>query len=350
VLSVPLWFKVLNMFIAEDLDQFKQLFVSKLKAMLSDAELGAFILVLANSYQDKFLQGELEDDLKQTFAALRDNYFTGRLDATQDDIDVFKQLLELDLAELPVWQNRQLGDWEVTYNAMRRLRPARASSEVLTTIMQPYDASKFHFNKPFLAPEILWQGEFEGVNSRVLFNKFPFSDYHLLIVLSPEKNSSQLLTRKDHQHVYSLVEQLADVFPGFGVGFNSLAAGASVNHLHFQGFVRDTTFAIERDHWSHNGGDIKYPLTVKCFTDAESSWAYLQQLILQDKAFNCLYRDGRCYVVSRRYQGSVELPGWLQGAGWIDVAGAVTVSEREAFEQFTEEQLAAGIGLLNQVA
>ena len=334
------------MFIAEDHNQFKQLFVSKLKGMLSDDELGAFILVLANSHQDKYLQRELEDALTRTFVALKDNFIAGKLDATQDDIDVFEQLLELELDEIPVWQNRAIGDWEVTYNAMRRLRPARTSSQVLNSIIQPYDGSKFHFNKPFLKPEILWEGEFEGVNSRVLFNKFPFSEYHLLIVLSPEKNCSQLLTWTDHQYVCSLADKLAEVFPGFGLGFNSLAAGASVNHLHFQGFVRERSFAIERSHWLHNDGEMEYPLTVKRFSDAGSSWDYLQQLISHDEAFNCLYRGRYCYVVPRRYQGSVVLPGWLDGAGWIDVAGAVTVSESETYGRLTKEQVATGIGLL----
>lgn len=334
------------MFIAEDLNQFKQLFVNKLKDMLSDEELGAFILVLANSHQDQFLQGELAGDLSTTFVALKDNFLAGRLDATQDDVDVFEQLLQLELSDIPVWQNRQVGDWEITYNSIRRLRPARASSQVLHSISQPYDASKFHFNKPFLQPEILWQGEYKGVEACVLFNKFPFSEYHLLIVLSPRKNKSQLLTWQDHRYVCSLAETSAGVFPGFGIGFNSLAAGASVNHLHFQGFVRERSFAIERKHWVHNGGDAEYPLTVERFVDAESSWAYLQQLISKDEAFNCLYRDGYCYVVPRRYQGSVVLPEWLRGAGWIDVAGAVTVSKSETFERLTEEQIAAGIGLL----
>ena len=334
------------MFIAENLNQFKQLFVNQLKGMLTDDELGAFILVLANSHQDKYLQGELEDALRSTFVALKDNFIAGKLDATQDDIDVFEQLLELELDAIPVWQNRTIGDWEVTYNAMRRLRPARASSQVLNSIIQPYDGSKFHFNKPFLKPEILWEGAFNGVNSRVLFNKFPFSEYHLLIVLSPEKNSSQLLTWAGHRYVCSLAAELSEVFPGFGVGFNSLAAGASVNHLHFQGFVRERSFAIETGHWSHNGGEIEYPLTVKCFSDAGSSWDYIQQLISQDEAFNCLYRGGHCYVVPRRFQGTVVLPEWLAGAGWIDVAGAITVSDSEKLSQLTEQQVVTGLGLL----
>ena len=53
------------MFIAKDINQFKALFVNGLKSMLSDDELGAFILVLANSLQDEFLKSALSQDLTE---------------------------------------------------------------------------------------------------------------------------------------------------------------------------------------------------------------------------------------------------------------------------------------------
>ncbi len=93
-------------FIAEDINQFKNLFVAQLKNMLSADELGAFILVLANSHQDTFLENELQDALTSTFVALKDNFVAGRLNATRDDSDVFKQLLDVDLFPcLPVWRH-----------------------------------------------------------------------------------------------------------------------------------------------------------------------------------------------------------------------------------------------------
>ena len=324
------------MFIAKDINQFKSLFVYKLKNMLSDDELGAFILVLANSHQDSFLQNELQADLESTFIALKDNYKTGSLKAPQDDVDVFEKLLDLDLDDIPVWQSRTIGAWEVVYNSMRQMRPARSSSQILTSIQQQYDETKFHFNKPFLKPEILWEGVYKDVKLRVLFNKFPFSDYHLLIVLSPEKNRSQLLTQETHQYVFSLIEEMSEVLPGLGIGYNSLAAGASVNHFHFQGFIRQQDFSIEKNHWQHNGGDIKYPLDVQRFSDADSSWEYLNQLIMEDKAFNCLHLKNYCYVIPRIFQGTVDLPEWLNGAGWIDVAGSITVSDAETFASIDE--------------
>ena len=315
--------------------------------MLSDDELGAFILVLANSHQDHFLSDELAVDLQKTFIALKNNYHNGKLDAPQDDVDVFKQLLDMALEDIPVWQSKTVGEWQIVNNAMRQLRPARSSSQILSSIKQPYDETKFHFNKSFLKPEILWEGVYKGLKLRVLYNKFPFSDYHLLIVLSPENNSSQLLTHDTHQYVFSLVAEMSDVLPGLGIGFNSLAAGASVNHFHFQGFIRQQPFPIEKDLWQHNGGELRYPLEVKRFSDAESSWQYLDQLTKQDKAFNCLYLNNYCYVIPRRYQGMMELPEWLDGAGWIDVAGSITVSDLKTFNVIDEQSITDALALLS---
>jgi ATP adenylyltransferase/5',5'''-P-1,P-4-tetraphosphate phosphorylase II len=336
------------MFIAKDLNQFKTLFVNQLKNMLSDDELGAFILVLANSHQDAFLSHELKDDLSKTFAALKDNFSAGQLKATQDDIDVFKQLLDLELEDIPVWHSKNTGEWEIVYNAMRKLRPARSSSQVLSSIKQPYDETRFHFNKSFLRPEILWEGEYNGLSSRVLFNKFPFSDYHLLIVVSPETNSSQLLTQEMHRYAFSLVEAMAGVMPGFGIGFNSLAAGASVNHFHFQGFIRTQEFAIEKDRWSFNAGAKNYPLEVGRFSETVMSWNFIEELIENNQAFNCLYRNDACYVVPRKFQGTVELPDWLAGAGWLDVAGTITVSDEKTFDAIDERSAISSLALLSE--
>ncbi len=322
------------MFIAENLIQFKRLFVNQLKDMLSPDELGAFILVLANAQQDSFLKSELSDDLNKTFSELKNKFNTGDLNATQDDSEVFKQLLEMDLNKITTWKNKKCGGWDVVCNSIRKLRPARASTEILKSIYQDFDEAKFHFNKPFLKPEILWQENYKGSGQKnknvcVLYNKFPFSDYHLLLAISPEKNLPQFLTQEIHEYMVVLVNDAGKAFPGFGVGFNSLAAGASVNHLHFQGFIREEVFPIEKNNWLHNGGNESYPLQVKCFTN--NAWEYIKTLIDKDIAFNCVYRKNACYVIPRKYQNIVELPEWLEGAGWLDVAGVMTVSDDAAF-------------------
>ena len=319
--------------------------------MLSADELGAFILVLANSQQDAFLKKELRGDIEKTFIKLKENFLNGKLKATQDDIDVFKKIIDIDINAISEWQSKKVGDWQVVYNSMRQLRPTRASSQILNSIKQDFDEAKFHFNKPFLKPEILWEGSCKCINDqeielRVLYNKFPFSDYHLLIVSSPEKNSPQLLTKESHQLIFSLVQEYHTIFPGFGVGFNSLAAGASVNHLHFQGFIRQQEFPIEGKRWTHNGGESNYPLGVRCFTDVESSWLHINKLIDNDIAFNCIYRTNICYIVSRKYQGTVPLPDWLVGAGWLDVAGVLTVSDENTFDSIEGKSITDALRLL----
>ena len=127
----------------------------------------------------------------------------------------------------------------------------------------------------------------------------------------------------------------------------SVAERASVNHFHFQGFIRQQPFRIEKDLWQHNGGELRYPLEVKRFSDAESSWQYLDQLTKQDKAFNCLYLNNYCYVIPRRYQGMMELPEWLDGAGWIDVAGSITVSDLKTFNVIDEQSITDALALLS---
>jgi len=337
------------MFITENIVQFKHLFVSQLKNMLSPDELGAFILVLANSQQDSVLKEVLDVELNKIFSVLKNKFISGELKATQDDSDVFKKLLDVDLKDVACWQCKTVGDWDVVYNSMRKLRPARASKETLTSIYREFDETKFHFNKPFLKPEILWQGicKYNQTNKtvRVLYNKFPFSNYHLLLAVSPEKNLPQFLTQEMHEFMISMVNDVETTFPGFGVGFNSLAAGASVNHLHFQGFIREAKFPVEKIDWQHNGGEAAYPLHVKCFTD--NAWSYIESLIEQDIAFNCVYRKNACYVVPRRYQGEVDLPDWLQGAGWLDVAGIMTVSDGSVFNLLDERLIAETLGKLS---
>ncbi len=334
------------MFIANDLAQFKNLFVSQLKNMLSDDELGAFILVLANSQQDNFLKAELNNDLEKIFSSLKDKAVNHQLKAPQDDIDVFDQLLSLELPDIHVWKNRVVGEWQITHNLMRKLRPARSSSQNFDSTRQPFDESKFHFNKAFLEPEILWRGEFKSHQLSVLYNKFPFSDYHLLIAVSPLENKPQLLTQEMHDLNCALVEEVAGIFPGFGIGFNSLAAGASVNHLHCQAFIRSSFFPIENKYWSHNGGDKQYPLQLECFPENKGSWEYLEELLQQDIAFNCLYREKSCYVIPRKYQGSVEVPEWLSGAGWLDVAGVITVSDERTFDEIDAVSVSDALSLL----
>ena len=51
------------------------------------------------------------------------------------------------------------------FNPVRSLRPARASAEKIEVINRAFNDQLFNFNKPFLAPEVFWEGEWEDVQS-----------------------------------------------------------------------------------------------------------------------------------------------------------------------------------------
>ena len=336
------------MFITDRFSRFQSLFAERLEAMLESEALGAFILVLANSLQDAPLRQRLMPALQKRFAHLGEKWRQQGIDAPVDDAAVFEQLLGLDLAALPVWRSHRLepdvarGEvaWEITVNSLRKLRPQRASGKVLRSVIQPFEASAFHFNKPFLAPEVLWQGDWRGHSLRVLYNKFPFAPWHLLLAFAPEQNLPQVITRESHEAMFALQAEVAARWSGFALGYNSLAAGASVNHLHFQGFVRATPLPIE------TAPLARWPLPVERFASVTQSWRAIEALLAANRAFNLLYLDSGCYLMARAFQGTVALPPWLEGAGWLDLAGVMTVPDEVAAQALSADMIASGLARL----
>ncbi|MDH5612072.1 MAG: hypothetical protein OEY66_06410, partial [Gammaproteobacteria bacterium] len=193
------------MFIAPTLTEFKTLFAEKLRSMLSPEELGAFILVLSNSLQDKQLQASLKNDLMDMFVEMNNELKDNVLHATEDDLDVFEKIRKKGVGSFNAWQRIEQGEWELLYNPMRAMRPERASAEKVENIFRKFNSTKFHFNKPYLRPEILWEGEWNGISLRVLYNKFPFAPYHLIIVPHPELELPQYLSKEYHQLIWRLI-------------------------------------------------------------------------------------------------------------------------------------------------
>ncbi len=222
---------------------------------------------------------------------------------------------------------------------MRALRPARASVEVIDVINQPFDTDKFNFNRPFLRPEILWESDWHGRQIRVLYNKFPFAPYHLIIVPDPELQLPQYLTTEYHSMMWDLLQQQQYALPGFGAGYNSLGACASVNQLHFQSFVSTELLPIEQQQWQHNGGDDQYPLNCFAFGSAQDSWEMIDQCHISNQPYNLLCRPGRCYVLPRIPQGSETVAPRVAGAGWIELCGVFNVSDHTELETVSTAEL-----------
>ncbi|MCK5919264.1 MAG: hypothetical protein KAG34_12625 [Cocleimonas sp.] len=100
----------------DSLAVFKTRFHEVLAKMLIADELGAFILVLANSLQDETLRSQLSTPLKEKFKQINIEFEKGELQAAKDDYDVFSALVQLGLENLSIWQSRKLAAWMLVYN------------------------------------------------------------------------------------------------------------------------------------------------------------------------------------------------------------------------------------------
>ncbi|QQZ27852.1 hypothetical protein HMY34_03280 [Thiothrix subterranea] len=307
-------------------DAFKTRFADGLQNMLTPDGLGAFILVLANSMQDAGLREQLATPLRETFAQLQQR----KPDGPVDDVATVAALLKTGIEIFSGWEHARAEPWELVINPLRSLRPARVSSEVFSELFQPFAADKFHFNKPFLRPEILWEGTAEGMNLRVFYNKFPFAPWHTLIVPEPQATLPQFLTQPYHERIMALAASTATYLPGFGIAFNSVGAYASVNQLHFQGFIRPSRFPVEAAQWQHNGGTQAYPLHCWRADSAQAAWEIIAALHQANQPYNLLYRAESCYILPRKGQGTVSLPDWLQGIGWHELCGVFNLVDRSA--------------------
>jgi diadenosine tetraphosphate (Ap4A) HIT family hydrolase len=321
-----------------------------LRRVLGEPSLGAFILVLANASFDAARYRRFRVDLDRAMDRWSDAFDRGlqeAQDAPADDVEVFRQLRDIGLDALDVTQWRDLGPWRLQFNALRALRPPRMSDAVVDHLLRPFDPRAFHFNKPFLRPEILWEGRW-GRPMRLLFNKFPFAPGHGLLVPEPEQALPQYLDPDRLQLLWDLTLDAGAHLPGIGFGYNALGAYASVNHLHFQLFVdsADAAYPVELPQWCHNGGAVDYPLPVTCFDDPDAAWRRIDALQQADHAFNLLVRPGRLFAIERARQGSYRHSAWTGGFAWSEVAGSITLFERERFESLDEAEVMTEFGRL----
>jgi hypothetical protein len=326
-------------------DAYAHRFAEGLRQMLAAHEdLGVYILVLANAAQDEALWSALRPSLARrqqvlaarVVAALRD----GRApQSPEDDLLVFLKLHAIGFDHLHAGECRRAGPWELCFNPIRALRPARMSQAPAPGLMRPFDARGFHFDRPFLAREVLWQGDLAGQPARLLYNKFPFAPLHGLLVPAPALGLPQMLTPAWHGWAWEVASILGAGIAGFGLAYNSYGAYASVNHLHFQCFAR-APLPVE------TAAAGAYPLPVHRCDDARTAWMLLDELHRDLVPYNLIYRAGHMVVVPRRRQGEVAPEPWNGGHAWSEVAGAFVVAARDDYQRLRAEDLHAALARL----
>ena len=302
--------------------------------------LGVYILVLANAAYDASLWKQLAPALSarhaELAAAMTETLRRGQsLNEPDDDVLVFLKLNAIGFDHLSIMESRRAGPWETMFNPIRALRPPRSSGMKFESLQRAFDPSGFHFNKPFLAREIFWEGVLAGKPARVLYNKFPFARLHGLLVPDPLRQMPQHLTPELHGWAWGICAQTG--VPGFCLGYNSQGAGASVNHLHFQSFVQSSPLPVQDARFDHNGGSQPYPLPCRRFTNAEAAWIELDRLHQFNTPYNLLYSQGCLHLIARIPQDSCKLSEPCRGYSWSEMAGAVTLFSQEAFEGLSAE-------------
>lgn len=326
-------------------DAFRSAFSSGLKRMLQDEwGLGPFILVLANATLDPHVHELLRHELARRFGELtelcRRAFASGREpDEQEDDLSVFLRLMAIGFDRIEHARSRGLGPWEVQFNQVRSLRPKRAASHRPAGIRAPFDPGGFHFNKPFLRKETFWSGRLHGVELELLFNKFPFVELHALLVPDRRADEPQYLFRDRHRFIWELGETLGPALSGVGFAYNSYGAFASVNHLHFQMFVRERALPLSLGRWRHNGGSDAYPACCERYSDRDAAWERISDLHEAGISYNLVYLPGMLYCLPRQRQGSYSLPRWCAGQAWYELAGGVVAFNAEDFASLGEQDV-----------
>jgi diadenosine tetraphosphate (Ap4A) HIT family hydrolase len=327
-------------------------FVSGLSQLLNQPGLGVYILAHANASFDGAIFEQLKAPLRQCFEQLaltcRESLRNGReLVGASDDQAVFLKLLAIGFDGVKLTEFRREEEWELQFNHIRAFRPPRMAETTVKGIHQPFDPDGFHFNKPFLRKEVFWAGELQGLEVELLYNKFPFAPMHGLLVPERRSREAQFLSHPYHLYVWALTQAMAERLPEVGFAYNSYGAYASVNHLHFQMFVRSEPLPLTLGHWRHNGGNVDYPTTCEVYTSAGAAWERLETLHAAEISYNLLYLPGRLYCLPRKTQGSYSHSSWTSGFAWYEAAGGITTFNRTDYATLDAATLRAEIGKLN---
>jgi hypothetical protein len=322
---------------------FRQTFEQGLAKLLCHGGVGEFVLVCANASNEMGIQQHLKTGISLCFEQYERQFSEhpeGVIEsAMDDDVAVFLHLEGLGIDNLEQSRTRREGDWELQFNQMRSFRPKRNAVKKMDSIRVGFDPDGFHFNKPFLREETVWTGELLGRQVDLLYNKFPFAELHGLLVIDRELCKPQYLIQEHHDYLWHVAESLGKRLAGIGFGYNATGAFSSVNHLHFQMFVREQPLAVELDHWQHNGGERDYPAHCDLFDNPSDSWKFIETLHAANITYNLLYRPGQVYCFPRKMQGSFQHSDWTTGFTWVEMAGEILVSDLEQYERLTSEDI-----------
>ncbi|CAH2087958.1 unnamed protein product [Euphydryas editha] len=152
----------------------------------------------------------------------------------------------------------------------------RRTPEQITDIYQPFDENKFNFTKVskeeimFTFKESNVADDFHGV----LVNVSPISEFHSLFCPFVNKCLPQVINKESVRLAINIMLLTQD--RELRIGFNSLCAFASVNHLHYHIFIEKNFLPVENVKCKKIKGalycfDESYPVPAFCFEVLQNS-------------------------------------------------------------------------------
>lgn len=312
--------------------------------LLNHDSLGTLILVCANATFDPLIFDATHSALLTQFERLRTRYteelkLGHQIKESDEDLLVFLKMASIGFENLSSTAFRKDAEWEIQFNHVRAFRPQRMSGQVATDIKSPFNQDGFHFNKPFMQKECFWQGILRKRSVSLFYNKYPFIEYHGLLLPDREKSLPQFLQKKYHHYVWQLAEEMEASLDGVGFGYNAYGAHASVNHLHFQMFLRPEGLPVMQGKWQHNGGNIPYPVQCENMNNCEQSWEYIEALHAAKIPYNLIYLPGKILIFPRQFQGSFQQSDWSGGFSWYEMGGGTITFNRQDYQGLVKEDI-----------
>ncbi|XP_063366217.1 GDP-D-glucose phosphorylase 1 [Cydia amplana] len=131
----------------------------------------------------------------------------------------------------------------------------RREPEFINSIHKPYNPDEFNFNKTSTKEHLFTMHEENSTDTHLfLVNVSPISRYHSLLCPSVNKCLPQVVT-EDSIRLALDVKFLAQD-RDLKIGFNSLCAFASVNHLHYHLMYEQNTLHVATDKCTHLTGPL----------------------------------------------------------------------------------------------
>ncbi|XP_063622708.1 GDP-D-glucose phosphorylase 1 [Cydia splendana] len=186
-------------------------------------------------------------------------------DISNVDSSRFKQLLKTkwdeihDQPDVFRYKVNKMRERIVDNRYMLLLNPDRGfkrrEPEYIDSIQKPYNPDEFNFNKTSSKEHLFTMHENNSKDTHLLLvNVSPISRYHTLLCPSVNKCLPQVVTEDSIRLVLDVKFLAQD--RDLKIGFNSLCAFASVNHLHYHLMYEKNTFHVATDKCTYLKGPL----------------------------------------------------------------------------------------------